>query len=174
MTELIVVTGPPGVGKSTVSRIVASTFEPSAHLRMDDFLAAVAGGRVDPWLAEAAPQNDVVGRAAVAAAMQFLAGDYTVVLEGTVFPEAFEELAAACSNLDIPLHYVVLRADRATCLARAETRDGVRMTDEHSTRLHDRFEGLGVRERHVVDAGGAPAEVASRVVAALRTGSLAA
>jgi predicted kinase len=174
MTELFVVTGPAGVGKSTVSRIVASTFEPSAHLRMDDFLDAVAGGWVDPWLPDAAQQNDVVGRAAVAAAMQFLAGGYTVVLDGTVFPDAFEELAAACTELGTPLHYVVLRADRATCIERAEARDGVRPSEESFAPLHDRFESLGARERHVVDATGAPADVAARVVAALRAGALAA
>jgi len=169
-----VVTGPAGVGKSTVSRIVASTFERSAHLRMDDFLLAVAGGWVDPWRAEAATQNDVVGRAAVAAAMQFLAAGYTVVLDGTVFPDAFEELAAACNDLDIPLHYVVLRADRATCIARATARGGTPPDEERFTELHGRFEGLGIRERHVVDASGTPDEVAARVAAALRTGALAA
>ena len=174
MAELFVVTGPAGVGKSTVSRLVAATFEPSAHLRMDDFLLAVVGGWVDPWLPEAAEQNDVVGRAAVAAAMQYLAGGYTVVLDGTVFPDAFEQLAAACGDLEIPLHYVVLRADRATCIDRATARDGARPSEERYTQLHARFEGLGDRERHVVDATGAPDEVATRVVAALRTGALAA
>jgi predicted kinase len=174
MAELFVVTGPAAVGKSTVSRIVASSFAPSAHLRMDEFLSSVVGGWVDPWRPEASHQNDVVGRAAVAASMQYLAGGYTVVLDGTVFPDAFEELAAACRDLDVPLHYVVLRADRATCIARATARDGVAPSPSQFEQLHARFDALGARERHVVDASGTPDEVAALVVASIRAGALAA
>jgi broad-specificity NMP kinase len=37
---IVVVTGPSGVGKSTVSRLVATTLgEKSVHIRMDDFWA---------------------------------------------------------------------------------------------------------------------------------------
>jgi predicted kinase len=174
MAELFVVTGPAGVGKTTVSRMVASAFDPSAHLRMDEFLHSVVGGWVDPWRADAQHQNDIVGRAAVAAATQFLAGGYTVVIDGTVLPDALEALAAACRDEAIPLHYVVLRADASTCIDRATARDGARPDAGQFEQLHTRFEGLGGRERHVVDAAGTPEEVAARVVAALRSGVLAA
>ena len=49
MTELIVVAGPPGAGKSTVARILADGFERSALVVGDDFFAFVRQGYIDPW-----------------------------------------------------------------------------------------------------------------------------
>ena len=64
MGELIVVTGPPGAGKSTVARVLADRFPRSALVTGDSFFAFVSGGWVAPWLPEAHEQNDVVLRAA--------------------------------------------------------------------------------------------------------------
>ena len=174
MADLLVVTGPSGVGKSTVSRLVASGVEPSAHIRMDTFLFSVVGGWVDPWRPEAAHQNRIVGGAAVAAAMEFIGGGYTVAFDGTVFPDALDELAGACRHRKIPFHYVVLRCDLATCFDRAMGRDGERSNAEQFADLHAKFSALGARETHVVDASGTADEVAARVLAAFRSGAIAA
>jgi len=56
---LIVLSGPTGVGKSTVGSLVAAEFSRSVHLRADDLMASVVGGFVDPNLAEAEPQRAV-------------------------------------------------------------------------------------------------------------------
>jgi predicted kinase len=172
--DLLVVTGPSGVGKSTVSRLVASGVTPSAHLRMDEFLFSVVGGWVDPGRPEAAHQNRVVGRAAVAAALQLIGGGYTVVFDGTVLPDSLDELTDACRDRELPLHYVVLRGDLGTCVDRATARDGERPDPAQFADLHGRFAALGAREPHVVDAGGTAEEVAARVLAAYRSGTLAA
>ena len=47
---LIVLSGPTGVGKSTVGRLVAAEFARSVHLRADDLMASVVGGFVDGHL----------------------------------------------------------------------------------------------------------------------------
>ena len=60
---VVVVCGPGGVGKSTVSRLVAAEFDRSVHLNTDDFMAAVVGGWVDPNLPGADQQNQAVGGA---------------------------------------------------------------------------------------------------------------
>ena len=106
---------------------------------MDDFLFSVVGGWVDPWRPDASHQNDIVGRAAVGAAMQFLAGGYTVVLEGTVFPDVLEGLAAACREREVTFHYVVLRAPLSICVDRATARDGRSPSVSHFEDLHAQF-----------------------------------
>jgi Mrp family chromosome partitioning ATPase len=171
---ILVVTGPSGVGKSTVSRLVAATLDKSVHVRMDDFLRFVVSGWVDPWLPEAAHQNEVLGGAVVAAAMQFSAGGYTAVVDGDVFPDAAEELAGACRRRGVPFHYAVLRCDLDTCVERATTRAaGERPDPGPFAALHARFTDLGEHESNVVEATAAPDDVAAAVLRALRSGRLA-
>ena len=152
---ILVVSGPCGAGKSTVGGLVAASFDPSVHLRMDDFWPCVVSGWIDPNLPEAAHQNHVLGGAAAGAAMNFATGDYTVVMDGIVRPEALPMLGGACKTRAVPLHYVVLRAELALCVARVELRDGVGAHPGLS-RLHSWFENLGEHEGNVVDASGAP------------------
>ena len=173
MDGLLVVTGASGVGKSSVSRAVAATLERSVHLRVDEFLFSVVGGWIDPWLPEAAHQNDAVGRAAIAAAMQFVAAGYTVALDGTIFPDAIDELAPACREHEVPLHYVVLRCPVDVAHgAHDRDRAGPDPQPESAAVLHSRFEDLGGYERHAIDATGAPTDVASAVLAAFTSGAL--
>ncbi|HZJ27694.1 MAG TPA: hypothetical protein VFF40_11905 [Acidimicrobiia bacterium] len=68
MASLLVISGPPGAGSSTVARALAERIEPSVLVDGDAFFAFVARGAVSPWLAEARDQNEVVTRAAASAA----------------------------------------------------------------------------------------------------------
>lgn len=180
-SPIVVVSGPTAVGKSTVSRLVATALPTSAHLQGDDFLYAIVGGWVQPWLPEAAEQHEVVGAAMAVASMAFAEGGYTVVLDGHLFPAGVEGLAAACARRGIAVHYAVLRADLDTCLARANGRgegwgrDTTSLADLQPllADLHTRFADLGAFEAHVIDASGTPDQVAVAVLTALRSERLA-
>ena len=143
------------------------------HLRIDDFMGFVATSRVEPWRPAAERQNRVLGGAVAAAALQFAAGGYSVVVDGHIFPEALDELAPWCEARGVELHYAVLRADLPTCSRRAgsRVRDEPEARDEFA-RLHARYAELGAREAHVVDADGTPAAVAHAVLAGLSAGRL--
>ncbi|WP_410638059.1 hypothetical protein [Amycolatopsis sp. lyj-346] len=59
--SLLILTGPPGAGKSTGARMVAAgASRPSVHLDTDSFYVWIRTGLVPPYLPEAAWQNDVV------------------------------------------------------------------------------------------------------------------
>ena len=83
--SLLVVTGPPGAGKSTVSVELANRTSPSVLVRGDDFYGFLAAGAIEPWLPGSGTQNEIVTEAAARAAGRF-AEDYDTVYDGVVWP----------------------------------------------------------------------------------------
>lgn len=95
MGSLLVITGPPGAGKSAVARAVAAAADHSALVEGDAFFAFLANGRIDPWLARSKEQNTIVIEAAAAAAGRFALGGYATVYDGVVGPWLLELFAKA-------------------------------------------------------------------------------
>jgi predicted kinase len=171
---VVVMTGMPGVGKTTVSRLVANAFDRSVHLQADDFMATIVSGFVDPNAPEAAAQHETVGGAVAVSAMTFAAGGYTTIVDGFFFPDGVAGLATACAARGLSCHYAVLTADLDTCWSRASGRDAGRWPLERApfTEVHARFAALDLPTRHVIDATGSPDVVGDAVLAALRADRL--
>ena len=171
---IIVVSGAPGVGKSTVGRLVAAEFDRSVHLPIDDLMAWIVRGWVDPNLPEAEAQNQAIGAVLAVSAMSFADDGYTTVVDGYLFPEGVEGLAGACVARGLSCHYAVLTADLGICWARARSRGEGRWPLEYQpfAAVHARFADLELDERHVVEATGSPEAVCDAVLAAFRAGSL--
>lgn len=152
---VIVVSGPPGAGKSTVSAGLAARCERGVLLRGDDLWVAIKSGFVEPWRPEAAHQNTVVIDAMGAAAARFADGGYTVVLDGLVGPWYLEQLVDGIRPAGVTTHYVVLRPDEEIAVERATGReDGAFPDPEPVRRMYREFTHLGALESHVVDTTG--------------------
>jgi predicted kinase len=151
---ILIVSGPPGAGKTTVARRLAETSEaPAVHLRTDSFYDAIRSGFIDPWLAESNDQNTTVTRAIVAAAGVYATGGYTVIVDGVVGPWFLDIYRAEAARLGVALDYVVLRADLERVTARARDRADHPLAD-YPPRVFDGFADLGPLEPHVIDNGG--------------------
>src|SRR5260370_30883345 len=61
-SRVIVLTGPPGAGKSTVTHQWAGKLPPSVHLHTDDFWDFIRQGRIEPNLPPAHRQNRLSSR----------------------------------------------------------------------------------------------------------------
>ncbi|HYG92510.1 MAG TPA: AAA family ATPase, partial [Nocardioides sp.] len=59
---VIVLTGPPGAGKTTTARTLAGSFAKAVHLHTDDFWHCIVAGAVPPYLPESDEQNQTVVR----------------------------------------------------------------------------------------------------------------
>ena len=152
VSELLIITGPPGAGKSTVSALVAEHFDRSALVRGDTFFGFVARGYLYPWLPESHEQNDVVTRATATAAGRYAEGGYTTIFDGMVGPW-FLPTFLTYSGLE-SVHYAVLLPDLETCVARVSDREDHGFRDESVTRqMHGSFATSDIDTRHLFTRG---------------------
>jgi broad-specificity NMP kinase len=156
---VLLLTGSPGCGKTTIAPLVADRHQRATCLDLDWFFAKVRRGFVEPWREEAHAQNRVILGAAAAAVAAFARGGYFTVAEGILYPHMLDLFAEACAPQGIALNYAVLRAPIEVVQQRVRDR---RSEPEHFGALADagvvgdlwdQFERHGVAERHRVDAG---------------------
>jgi predicted kinase len=175
--SLLLLTGSPGCGKTTLAPLVADRHHPSVCLDLDWFFATLRRGAVEPWREGAHAQNRVVLKAAAEAAAAFAAGGYFTVAEGILYPFMLDLFATACEPHAISMNYAVLRAPIGVVQQRVQDR---RIEPPHAGALADaavvddlwtQFESHGVEERHRVDSGErGPAAVAEEIDRRLRAG----
>jgi predicted kinase len=174
---LLILTGPPGAGKTTVGVLIAAESPLSACIQSDWFWTTIVNGHIPPWESEADAQNRAVIRAAAAAGARMANAGFTVVLDGIFGPWHFGPLREELAQCTAPVNYAVLRPDTDTCLARA--RDRVLDSPQHRDALTEegpirhmleQFRNLGPVEKFVIDTSaidpGATATLVSKRMAA--------
>jgi adenylate kinase family enzyme len=158
--SVLILTGPPGSGKTTVAHLVAERFERAVYLESDWFWTTIVRGFIPPWQPESADQNRAVLGAVAAAAAALASGGYTVVIDGIVGPWYLSLVADEMRRAGVETHYQVLRPRLDVALARATARKGEErvpghpaLTDEEPIRhMWQQFAELGEFERSVIDS----------------------
>ena len=159
--RIVIVSGPPGAGKSTIARRLARE-APGAlavHMHTDDFYAYIRKGYVEPWRREAQEQNVAVMNALAAAAGEFARGGYEALVDGIVGPWFFDPWREQAKAHGLDLRFIVLRPREEETVARAVAREDHPMRDAEVVRfMWKQFADLGPFEPHALDSSGQAAD----------------
>ncbi len=129
MPEVLILTGPPGAGKSSVAEALAERYDRVAHIDVDSLRHFITPtGYVAPGRPGFERQQQLSARNAAALAANFLAERFAVIIDDVVITAseltAYVELLKPCA---MPVHYVRLLPSLEVCLTRNKERASGRM-----------------------------------------------
>lgn len=147
MNKLYIITGPVGVGKSTISVRLAELKNKSALIEGDDIYHQVIGGYVSPW--KEGNHLDTFWKVSINSIKTYLEEGYDVVFNYIIEPERLEVLKETFKNYDIK--FVVLLVDEETLLKRDQERPLDCQMKERCIVLLNSFKKHNYDEKYILD-----------------------
>ena len=147
MNKLYVLTGPAGVGKSTISKLIASKLEKSVLIEGDDIYNFFVGGRISPWK-ENAPL-ELFWDNCIYLMNSYLEKGYDVVFNYIIKPGQLKRLQETFNNYEII--FKVLLTDEETIVKRDKERPLDCQMGERSLVLLKKFIDYSYDKNYIID-----------------------
>ena len=147
MPNLYIITGPAGVGKSTISKEIAKNKTKSALIEGDEIYYQVVGGYVPAW--KEGNHLDTFWKVCINTINTYLEDGYDVVFNYIVTPTPLQIMKKEFENYSIK--FVVLLVDETTLLSRDKERpEDCQMKDRCITLLNN-FKNNNYNNHNILD-----------------------
>lgn len=147
MSKLYIVTGPAGVGKSTISRRIAESKKKSALIEGDDIYHQVVGGYVQAW--KEGNHLETFWKVCINTIRTYLEDGYDVVFNYIVTPTPLEIMKKEFK--DYSIKFVVLLVDENTLLSRDKERPEDCQMKERCIALLNNFKNDNYNKQNILD-----------------------
>ena len=142
-----IISGPPGVGKSTVSKELSYSFNKSAVIEGDMIYLMIKSGLVAPWKDDGF-YMDLFWDNIISLTDNFLNSGITVVIEYVIFEDQLKKIAAFLKEKQIKLKYCVLIAEEEILKDRDSSRKEIERTGDLSIQARNDFLAKNSEKRH--------------------------
>ncbi len=149
MPKLYIVTGPAGVGKSTISKKIAESLSKSVLIEGDDFYNQVVGGYVSPW--KEGNHLDIFWKVSKGVIKDYLEDGYDVVFNYIIGPAKLDFLKQSFEEYE--KRFIVLLVDEETLLKRDALRPEDCQMKERCIVLLNNFKKHNYDEKFIIDTG---------------------
>ena len=147
MTDLYIITGPAGAGKSTISRKIAESKSKSVLIEGDDIYHQVVGGYVQAW--KQGNNLDIFWKICIDMIDIYLSNGYTVVFNYIVNPENIKALQDKFKEYKIK--FIILITDEGTLLSRDKERPKDCQMGERCVTLLNNFKNKNYNKNNFLD-----------------------
>ncbi|MBP3256058.1 MAG: AAA family ATPase [Clostridia bacterium] len=147
MSNLYIITGPAGVGKSTISKKIAELKEKSVLIEGDEIYHQVVGGYIQAW--KEGNHLETFWKVCINTIKIYLEDGYDVIFNYIISPKDIEKIKEELKKYSIK--FVVLLVDEKTLLARDKERPRDCQMKERCIILLNNFKNKNYNENNIID-----------------------
>ncbi len=147
MPILYIITGPAGVGKSTVSKKIAESKIKSVLIEGDDIYHQVVGGYVQAW--KEGNHLEIFWKVCINTINTYLEDGYDVIFNYIVTPPTLKQIQNEFE--DYSIKFIVLLVDENTLLLRDKERPKDCQMKERCITLLNSFKNNNYNKQNILD-----------------------